>query len=113
MTAITIVHPTEGLQVLGQADGDLVAGGPLADILSGHAGGQDVFDFHKGDGADLVQGFERGIDVLQVHGSIRQTSLHDTTAGMEVYYGAFGQSGPDHFVVVGVHALSLSDFAFV
>lgn len=112
MTALTIVHPTEGLQVIGQADGDLVGGGPLADILSGHLG-QDIFDFSRGDGADIVFGFERGTDVLQIHGSIRQTSLRDTAQGMEVFYGTFGQGGPDHFVVVGVHSLGLSDFAFV
>ena len=107
-------HPTEGQQVVGEADGDVVGAGASAstDWLIGHVG-QDIFDFQRGDGSDTVVGFERGVDVLQIHGSIRQTSLHDTDAGMVVYFGGFGQGGPDHFLVAGVHALGLADFAFV
>lgn len=111
MTALRLFHPTEGQQVIGQEDGDIVSGGPTADLLSGHVGA-DIFTFSKGDGADLVFGFERGVDTLHINGSIRQTSLRDTTQGVEVYYGAFGQEGADHFVVVGIHSLALSDFAF-
>jgi Ca2+-binding RTX toxin-like protein len=113
MTALHLYHPTEGQQVVGQADGDVLQGGTTNDWLIGHAGGQDVFAFEKGGGADIVLGFEHGVDVLQVHGSIRQTSMRDTDAGMEVFFGTFGQSGPDHFLVAGVHGLALSDFAFV
>jgi hypothetical protein len=107
-------HPSQGLQIVGEADGDVVGAGVSAsqDWLIGHTGGQDRFDFQSGDGSDIVIGFERGTDLLVIHGSVRQTSLRDTEAGTEVYFAAFGQSGPDHFVVSGVHGLSFGDFVF-
>ena len=111
MTALHLYHPGEGQQVIGQADGDVIEGGPTTDFLIGHEG-PDIFEFHRGDGADFVIGFEHGVDELEVHSSIRQVSMHDTDQGMEVFYGQFGQSGPDHFLVVDVHELNLSDFTF-
>lgn len=38
--------------------------------------------------------------------------MRDTDFGTEVYYCAFGQNGPDHFTVWGVHHLTLNDFVF-
>lgn len=108
-------HPSQGQQFVGEVDGDVVGAGASAshDWLIGHAGGQDRFDFQRGDGSDIVVGFEQGTDLLVIHGSIRQTSLRDTADGVVVYFGAFGQDGPDHFLVAGVHGLTLADFAFV
>jgi hypothetical protein len=106
-------HPSQGLFFVGQADGDIVGAGatPSQDRLMGHDG-LDIFSFQRGDGADTVVGFEQGVDVLQIAGSIRQTSLKVTDAGTEVYFGRFGQGGPDHFLVEGVFDLRLSDFLF-
>ena len=111
MTALHLYNPSEGQQVIGQLNGDIVEGGATNDFLIGHSG-QDIFSFHKGSGADIIIGFEHGVDILKIYGSIRQTSFHDTAQGMEVYFGQFGQSGPDHFLVAGVHSLTLADFAF-
>ncbi len=112
MTARHLYRPFAGQYVIGQEDGDVLQGGPKSDYLIGHPG-EDIFTFAKGGGHDYVVGFERGVDKLDVHSSIKQISWHDTPQGIEVYYGQFGQGGPDHFLLVHVHSLDLSDFAFV
>lgn len=113
MTALRLFHPSQGQQVVGREDGDVVEGGTTQDWLIGHDGGQDLFTFRRGSGADTVVDFEQGVDLLVVHGSIRQTSMRDTAEGTMVYHNAFGQGGGDHFLVQGVHGLTFQDFAFV
>src|SRR4051812_9272194 len=111
MTAQTLTKPGGALIVQGKADGDHLVGGPKSDYFLGHHG-PDIFEFKKGDGSDYVVSCEDGVDKLMIHGSIKQTSMHDTPQGIEVFYGHFGQDGPDHFVVNGVHHLDLNDFNF-
>lgn len=97
--------------IVGGAEADIIDGGKGKDILFG-GDGADTYAFRKGDGSDIVLGFESGTDKLEVHSSIKQISLKDTPEGLEVYYSTFGQSGPDHFLLVGVHHVSQTDFIF-
>lgn len=98
-------------QIYGDAADDRIEGGRGSDFLIGNAGA-DTFVFRRGDGHDYVVDFQQGEDKLEVHSSIRQVSMRDTDFGTEVYYCAFGQNGPDHFTVWGVHHLTLNDFVF-
>lgn len=101
-------------------DDEHVTGGPGPDHIDGGRGsdylqggeGPDTFIFHRGDGRDYVLDFHPGEDHIHIYGSIRQISFRDTSQGIEVYYGQFGQNGPDHFLVADVHHLTLGDFIF-
>lgn len=112
MTATVVSRPGFGLYINGHEDGDVLYGGRRSDYMVGHDGGEDIFKFTRGGGHDYVLGFEPGVDKLEVHSSIRQISFRDTSQGLEVYYGNFGQTGPDHFTLVHVHHVDMSDFVF-
>ncbi|TDH58240.1 hypothetical protein E2C06_33675 [Dankookia rubra] len=110
--AIHVDDPTFGSVFLATVDNDVLTSVAGSDWLIGHAG-KDTFRFDRGDGHDILLQFEQGVDKIEITGSMRQTSLQDTEAGTEVYYGGFGQTGPDHVLIYGVHGLGLADFAFV
>lgn len=97
--------------ILGGTDADRIEGGKGIDICFG-GDGADTFVFRKGDARDFIFGFESGVDKLEIHSSPKQISHKDTPDGLEVYYANFGQNGPDHFLLVGVHTFNPNDFIF-
>jgi Ca2+-binding RTX toxin-like protein len=78
-----------GADVLtGDAGADRLIGGIGADKLYGGAGA-DVFVFAKGDGKDLIGGFEAGIDLIEMTG-LQFADLKLTVSGssLNIAYGA-------------------------
>jgi Ca2+-binding RTX toxin-like protein len=72
----------------GDAGNDRLTGGIGADKLYGGAGA-DVFVFAKGDGKDLIGGFEAGIDLIEMTG-LQFADLKLTVSGssLNIAYGA-------------------------
>ncbi len=72
----------------GDAGNDRLLGGTGADKLYGGAGA-DVFVFARGDGKDLIGGFEAGIDLIEMAG-LQFSDLTMTLSGssLNIAYGA-------------------------
>ncbi|MEM7210350.1 MAG: LamG-like jellyroll fold domain-containing protein [Pseudomonadota bacterium] len=99
----------------GRDGADLLDGGLGNDILNGGTG-SDIFRFEVGDGADLVQDFERGSDVIDLSGtglSFGDLGIYDTAQGAMIFYRA-DDGSVLQFTMNGVTAgqISESDFAF-
>lgn len=97
--------------IIGGPEDDIIDGGKGSDYLIG-GDGADTFVFRKGDGRDYIIDFQSGEDKLEIHGSPHQISHVDTSQGLEIYYGSFGQTGPDHVLLLDVHTFNPNDFLF-
>jgi serralysin len=78
------LHGNEGDDFLGgEAGNDTLRGDSGNDTLSGSTGtdrlyggeGRDIFIFHKGDGADRLEDFEKGIDRIQIEAGVTAAEL--------------------------------------
>jgi Ca2+-binding RTX toxin-like protein len=94
----------------GDAGDDRLIGGIGADKLYGGAGA-DVFVFAKGDGKDLIGGFEKGMDLIEMTGlSFADLSFGVSGSSLNIGYGA----GDVITLSLGATlALDAQDFLFV
>ena len=76
-------------QLLGDAGNDILYGGDGDDIINGGAGsdqlygnaGFDTFVLASGMGQDLINGFQDGIDLIQLNGGLTFAALNITQSG--------------------------------
>ncbi len=74
--------------LIGDAGNDRLIGGTGADKLYGGAGA-DVFVFARGDGADLIGGFEQGVDHIELSGvTFADLSFAVSGSTLNISYGA-------------------------
>jgi len=106
-----VISGGDGNDVLnGGAGNDRLIGGIGADTLYGGAGA-DVFVFAKGDGKDLISGFAKGIDLIEM-ADLQFSDLKMTVSGssLNIAYGA------DDVITLSQGAsltLGAQDFLFV
>ena len=97
-----------GEYIFGNAEDDVIDGGPGRDYLVG-GGGADTYVFRRGDGQDYLIGFESGVDKPLLVASPRTVSFEDTPQGMKVWYGSLGKH-VDSVLLVHVHDIDPTDF---
>jgi Ca2+-binding RTX toxin-like protein len=94
----------------GDAGNDRLVGGTGNDKLYGGAGA-DVFVFAKGDGKDLIGGFEKGIDLIEMVGmSFADLSFSVSGSSLNIGYGAGDVITLSLGATMGIDA---QDFLFV
>lgn len=106
-----VVDGGDGNDILrGEAGNDTVVGGAGNDTLSGGSG-KDVFVFESGFGKDVVLGFQKGVDTLEIEANINGLPI-TSAADLAGYVGGSASSatitlGADTIRLVGVSKADL------
>ena len=117
----TIYGDSGNDEIDGGAGKDLLWGGAGNDRLDGGAGndrlwggaGRDLFEFERGDGRDVIEDFQDGLDRIDLDDfdfrSAAQALSHAVQVGDDVRF-EFGAGGALRLVDVELRALGASDF---
>ena len=93
-------------QIAGNVGADLINAGQGDDVVNGGAGA-DVFVFAAGDGADVIRGYQVGLDALHIT-DVAGYQVVDQGGDTLIVMGTAGS-----ILLVGVQAALLSDADFI
>ncbi|WP_157033362.1 calcium-binding protein [Belnapia moabensis] len=103
-----VITGTSGKDTLKGAAGlDTITGGTGADLMTGGAGA-DLFTFKTGDGADIINDFQLGVDRLSIASGTYNPWVYQTTVngiyGTSIVYNG---SWSDSIFLAGITNLKL------